>query len=223
MRTVGTSLKKYLHVCLASLGLLMMIPAAWHSFADPLRVEEARVAIKPLAAVSLPHFETEGSVDWSVVAPDTPVWQRIRSTWGEPGYVITAASPKTRNMYCFETLGLNVQAEIGSQTLDLAAANAPLYGYSAACRSYGLRFQMSPGAMAHIRIRTAANRRMPSGDLAVYWAGATEDRIVRSMLEVDLRKFLNLLALIGVGTLVGAAWIIFHRRLASYFSPHTRK
>src|SRR5882724_6206310 len=107
----------------------------------PASHEEAQVAFEPLASLSLARIEAQGYTDLSVIAPNNATWQRIRRVWGDPCYLITAVSPSRKNMYCFSKLGLGIQLETGSDSVALEAASEPLYGYSADCQSYGVRFQ----------------------------------------------------------------------------------
>lgn len=207
-------MKKRLHVWLAMLGLLLLMPAVWSSVFHPLRLGEEQAAFESLGAVSLNTIEMQGSCNLSVTAPNNSVWERIRRAWGDPGYIIAAVSSGGKHMYCFDRLGLHIQAAIGSEPIALEAATEPLYGYSAECGADGLKFRVPPGATVNVHITRQVPRDMPPGSLVVtgYWTGETKDRLVGLMLDEDLRKILNLLAVGGFALVLSAAWLFLRRR-----------
>src|SRR5262249_23524179 len=132
-------MKKRLHVWLALLGVLLMLPAAWlwQSRSASLRPVEEHAAFERLATVPLSRIEERAPLRFTVAIPDNLHWKRIRRLWGDPGYIIAAISPDRKYMYCWNSLELDVQAMVGTERVALEPANYPLYGYSAQCQFDG--------------------------------------------------------------------------------------
>jgi hypothetical protein len=206
-------MKKGIAVSVAVVALGLLLPSVWYLSSDSLRRGEEQAAFERVATVPLNQVESLGSLDLTVKVPDDADRRRIRRFWGDPGYLIAAVSDR-KHIYCFERLGLTIQARVLADKIALEAAKEPLYGYSAECQSDGLKFRAPPGATLQLHVVAEGDRDLPSGNLIVtgYWTGETKDRIVGMDLDDDLRKLSRLIAISGGVMLVCAAWLFARQR-----------
>jgi hypothetical protein len=211
-------MKRGFQLALVVVGVILLAPAAWYWawiwISDPVQPRDLRVAFERLAAVPLKRIDNDRSMDLTVVTPNDVIWSRIRRNWGDPGYIITAASPGPKHyMYCLKDLGLSVRAMIGSELLKLEIAEYPPYGYSSNCKPAGLLFRAPPGATVRIHVG-AQDRFSADADLIIepYWTMGTKDHLVGISLEEDLHLRAVAIALAVAGIIaISLAVLLFSR------------
>ena len=203
------------------LGLALLAPAAlywaWIWISDPVQPADALVAFRRLAGVPLSQAESHRGAEITATIPSDASWRRIVRHWGDPGYIIGAASPGSRHyMYCLKDLSVHVQARIGDKPVDLETAEYAPYGYSLDCRPAGLRFRAPQGAVVQIRFETAGHSHQ-AADLVVepYWTAGTKDRLVGISIQEDLhvRALATALGVAGIIAISVAAFLFSHRPL----------
>ena len=71
-------------------------------------MDDVAVAGTPIARVSLDSLAVGGSLRLFVRIPDSTQWRRIRTAWGDHGYVVFATDPARRSLIPFGTLKLEL-------------------------------------------------------------------------------------------------------------------
>lgn len=207
-------MRKDLPLWLAALGILFLLPIIWRWISAPLKLGKEQVAFANFARASLRDVTPQRAVDLSVTIPDNALWKKIIREWGDPGYLIAAVSPERKLMYCFDRIGLSIQAAIHGKRILLEPASEPLYGYSTECEADGLKFRVRPGTTVNIHVSANGSRDTPPGDLIVtgYWTAKTKDHLVGLAIDRELRPLQNLSAIGGAAMLAFAAWLFVRRR-----------
>jgi hypothetical protein len=188
---------------------------AWYWISEPVRPADERLAFERLAAVPLGQARGGRVGGVALTIPSDSSWRRIVRNWGDPGYLIAAAPPGSRNytydMYCLRDLGVRVQASIGGGPLSLETAEYPPYGYSLDCRPAGLRFRAPQGSVVQIRFEVEGKSDRAADLIVVpYWLGA-KDHLVGISIQEDLQTAATALGIAGA-ILITFAVFLFLRR-----------
>jgi len=169
-------------------------------------MDDVAVAGTPIARVSLDSLAVGGSLRLFVRIPDSTQWRRIRTAWGDHGYVVFATDPARRSLIPFGTLKLELAFTDGDGTpLPQERPAEPPYGYSSVSDA-GLRFMPRPGDELTIVVKRREPVALPEGELIVqpYWDSYMKDRMVGAHVETDFGPYANAVV-VAVAVLMLAA------------------
>jgi hypothetical protein len=191
---------------LVGAGSVLLLPqvCAWTLF-GALR-DDVAAAFVPTVRVPLASL-TEGTVTVvSFKVPQTAGWERIRRTWGDPGYVIVAAHGHgpVRDVVPYSSLNLSIHVATGADDLPLEVATKHPFLYSSDTRDYGLAFHAPAGRDVTVRVEALGPTVDANGELTIrpYWDPATaQGMLVTSDIEGAVRSWAALLGFCG-------AWLL---------------
>jgi len=165
--------------------------------------DDVTAALAPIASFPLSETYRGGSVLLPVAVPDTPRWQRIRRSWGEPDFAILV-TPADHRAACLARIGLQIQVREDDRAVPVWADGAP-YGYSADCDQSSIRFHASPGAKLNVQI--SGDRSIPINEHLVVTSDWRyfKDNIVGSELDHKVVRAGTVMFLAGILLLVVAA------------------
>jgi hypothetical protein len=210
--------KKRIELWLAIVGFVLVAPGVAWLCSFRLNRDDLRVAFTKGVRIPLDHLERVHSAAINVTIPDSEQWRRIRRAWGDPGYVLAAASRPERDLfYCFEGLGIRAEVMRGETRIPLETAIYPPYGFSSECNANGLKFHVPPGSELTIRVSAWPQHPLPAGELILmtYWDWGTKDRIVGVMLDEELGKGLRVTSAIGLIMILSAGCLVARRNISS--------
>ena len=186
--------------------MVLMLPSLYFSGLSHASSEDWEVASTPVAGVPLDSLQRTRSVSLVFRVPANEQWTRIRDSWGDPGYVIVGRSPDpSQSVLSWNSLGLQVTGTTGLGALDMAPAGA--IQNSARSNDTGLAFRPKPGVRVRLDVTVRPSVTLPAGELIVApnWDSNDEGRAWGMAFALNVRPYLRLALLSGIGFLVAAA------------------
>ena len=183
-------MRRFLPLAIGVIGVLLVIPGAWFfpHYVRGVKSQDAVVALKPL--VTIPLNGIWSVRDFQFRIPDTPQWKRIRRDWGDPDWIIAAASPEKYFAYCLPSLGLTIRVTNHGSPVPLAASHPP-YTYSSDCAASSITFKAAQGTELTVSIIRSSERPLPSGEVIVVGGWIyTKDKLVGIALNEEVRPIL---------------------------------
>jgi len=102
------------------IGLQLVIPMGFGPSLD-----DVTAAGQPRAELSLSSFRANQSVIITIEVPNSEQWARIRSNWGDPGYIVYAQTDR-RWLIPFESLNMTVGVKAGERVMAVRSAERRL-------------------------------------------------------------------------------------------------
>lgn len=194
---------------LSAVGGLLFLPGIlWVAASGSLiNDDDASIALQPLTRIHLDGIAT-GPLSAAFIVPDTAQWTRIRKTWGQPEFVVSAVEPTGRFALCLPDMPVRI--ELRDQTgrvIPLQPYGGP-YGYSRSCESSSLRFHAAVGDEFTLKVTKTGVRTVPAGDLIVIrdWFN-TKDKLVGLYLDHDVKSLVMWLSIVGLLLVLSGAGV----------------
>ena len=197
-------------------GLLALIPGAamfiylWIG----LQPGDDDVALAPLVTIPLDQIAEHSPFSTQLSIPDTARWRRIRKVWGEPEFVVFAASRGSSGFsYDLSELQITVTVSQNGHPVPTRWADMP-YGYSAKSIVRPVGFRAAPGSELLLVISGSGQSQLPHGQLIVRgdWP-SVKDKLVGASIDEAIRPVITPIA--APLTILGLALLA----LAAYFKP----
>jgi hypothetical protein len=193
-----------------------LLPAACTSLSSTVTSTEAFDALRLALRIPLDGLRTVGSASVAFHVPRT----RVSLEWGDPIYVVFWRTERRSGrplIHDFSDLRTEVQVTVDGQSIQLVSSRIGVYLHSSETENVGLSFVANPGAEVRVDIRALEPTSVPAeGEFVVapMWVGV-KDRLVRAMLDDQLRTVIRALTMAGLACLaVGAMGGLVARRLA---------
>jgi hypothetical protein len=193
---------------------LLVSLAVWLLAPVRVRGSDLQSAFGTLGSCSVAGLRAGQSVSCVVVVPDTGRWARVRSAWGDPGYVVLAVKAGSADVQCLSLAHLRVEVTVDGHPVELAKVSEPVYGYSAHCAPLGVKFFASPGSKVVLHIESEEGNGDTGLEVIVLhdWGFDIKDRIVGVDLDERLRGVGAVCALAGGAALALSVVAVSRRR-----------
>ncbi len=191
--------RKHASLSISIIGILLLVPELLWLSLSRTRVTEhdAVVALEPLLRTHLDDI-THWPATFTLVMPGTPQWNRIRSVWGEPDFVLTMVDKLGRNLLCWQTGPLRAELfDAKRNTVPLRPGAGP-YGYSTTCESSSVRFKAPAGSSLTLSVENTGIQTLPTADMIVVAdCYNTKDKLVGLMLDGEVNSLLKWTCALG--------------------------
>src|SRR5713226_5817337 len=190
------SLSLWLPIVLQAPLMIWMISHRVH-----LTTDEIRVALSPMAEVSIADLSSEGRHRLTVQLPaGRGEWRRIRRVWGTAPAALIATSSSDRTVLDLVELNISAEPVIQEHPIPTRLTTYVPYGYSAATQARALEFDLQPGSDVEVRLTARESRRSLNAKLQVVLAWrevAIKDALDSAVMDEQL-------GIVGiVGSVVG--------------------
>ena len=183
-------------------GLLLFVSGAWGWCWLSLRVHPADAdrAFEPLARIPISQLRVQGNTELTITAPEGPIWQRIRRTWGDPEFVVAAISKAPELQYCFDTIAVST---LKGPNVRPVALSSTIYGYGSAydlsCHSTGAEFRLRPGETAKLQLAVTGDTVPSAAEIVVMatWP-LTKEKLLGVGIDADSHILVKGAFVIGV-------------------------
>lgn len=171
---------KRLPLWLGVFGTLLLVPRILWVVDSGSRLsdDDARTALRPLNRIQLDGID-QAPIPVTLMIPNTTQWTKIRSVWGEPGFVISAVDTAGTFALCLPEMPVRIELiDATGRIIPLQPGGGP-YGYSTGCASSSLRLHSAPGNELTLKLAGTRPGTVPAGDLIVVsnWFN-TKDKLV---------------------------------------------
>ena len=180
-------------------GLLVLPEALWlASSSNRLSEHDTSVALMPLTRIAIDGIE-KWPASFALVITETKQWNRIRSAWGDPEFVLSVVDRSGRDALCLQETPLH------SEIIDATGKPIPLrrgfgpYAYSSSCQWSGPRFDARAGSKFELNIENTGGQTAPAAEITVVadWYN-TKDKLVGISLDREMASILKWPCLLGV-------------------------
>lgn len=171
---------------LAWLGLVIL-------FAREPDGSDARAVMAPLLVMPLSEVPPNRAIRKTVRVPTSDHWRRIRSSWGEPEFLVTLAGEDDGSAACIDQTSLKVEVRLDGRPAPILERRFGSYrrGFAPMCEQGGvLHFHASVGEEIEMTVLlNDSHRRTGKLILEAEWKGQKDKLVGTSLTDLFRETF----------------------------------